>query len=132
MSVLDILDWFEFARVEFLVKKIPAVVVESIEALCDSVNQPVFRKFGKPKACMATGANVEVFHSLRREIPFITHRFHDALINWAHPLGPLSYHIYGGAISSHRFTDTYENVTKVFETGGVSLSDDCKSLGNYL
>jgi len=132
MSLLEVFDRLELTRVEFFIKEGSSIIVEAVESLDDTVDQTIFRELRETGTGMTAGTNAEMIHGLGSEVALIAHRLHDALIDRAHPLSPLSCHIYGGSVSNHMLTDMYSIATKSYESCDGSLTYDCKSLGSYL
>ena len=98
----QIVDGIEFAGIEFLVQEGTAIVREAIETSPQTFDEAVFREFRQPVARVVSGGNVErLVECMGCEIPLISHRLHDALVDRAHPLRALSNHIFCSCGSAH-------------------------------
>lgn len=98
----SLVSGFEFGCVELFVKKGTSLISETVEAAAKTFNQPILSKLRKPIASVRGGTDIKsVVQNIRSHITLITHRFHNAFIDRAHPIGAFPDHVTACYCATH-------------------------------
>ncbi|SDJ32312.1 hypothetical protein SAMN05216226_102129 [Halovenus aranensis] len=124
----------KLAGVEFLVKKFLTSLGQSVEAFCvgRSLNEIVSPQFRQACTGVAAARDAKIVQGLRSQVTLITNHFHDSLINGTHPVSTLSNHIAIRGSCSHSVTGVLPYELTPYRFAGVSFSNGCRPLANYL